>query len=244
MLNYLLELTAGLIIGVVAGLFGIGGGFLIVPTLTLMGLPIHLAIGTSLACIVMSSFASAFTHLREGKVLLRVAVLKEFFSVPTAVLGAYLTTFINEALLRTIFSLLLIYLAYELLKTSGEECSSEAQTINYRNIPIVGVFAGFTSGLLGISGGILNVPLFHTMVGVPVRYAIGTSSVAIFFTAFAGAYEHYTLGQVSLKTALLLAPGLIAGAYIGARLAHRIRPRRLKLGFARILILIAIRMML
>ncbi|WP_456452459.1 sulfite exporter TauE/SafE family protein [Thermococcus sp.] len=244
MLSYLIDFMLGVGIGLIAGLFGVGGGFLIVPALTFMGLPIHLAIGTSLACIVMSSFASAFTHLMEGKVLIRVAALKELFSVPAAISGAYLTIFINETVLRAIFSGLLVYLAYELLKTSGEECSPEVSSINYRNIPVVGLFAGFISGLLGISGGILNVPLFHTMVGVPVKYAIGTSSVAIFFTAFAAAYEHYTLGQVSLRTALLLAPGLIVGAYAGARLAHRIQPKKLKLGFAGILILIAVKMVI
>ncbi len=244
MFSYFIDFILGLSIGIIAGLFGIGGGFLIVPALTLIGLPIHLAIGTSLACITMSSFTSAFTHLREGRVLLKVAALKELFSVPAAVFGAYLTIFINEDLLRIIFSVMLIYLAYELIRASREKCTPEVSSINYRNVPIVGIFAGFISGLLGISGGILNVPLFHTMIGVPVRYAIGTSSVAIFFTALAGAYEHYRLGQVSLGTALLLAPGLMMGAYIGAKLAHRIQPEKLKLGFAGILILIAIRMII
>ncbi|WP_461865717.1 sulfite exporter TauE/SafE family protein [Thermococcus sp.] len=242
MLDYLIEFLIGIGIGIIAGLFGIGGGFLIVPTLTVMGLPMHLAIGTSLTCIAMSSFVSAFTHLREGRVLLKVAALKELFSVPAAISGAYLTIFINEALLRVIFSVLLMYLAYELIKTSKEKCNPEVSSIHYKNVPLVGIFAGFISGLLGISGGVLNVPLFHTMIGVPMRYAIGTSSVAIFFTALAGAYEHYQLGQVSLETALLLAPGLITGAYIGAKLAHKIQPGKLKLGFAGILILIAIKM--
>ncbi len=73
-------------------------------------------------------------------------------------------------------------------------------------VAVVGVLAGLTSGLLGISGGVLNVPLFHTYIGIPMRYAVGTSSLALFFTALAGSIGHYRLGQLDVHTAFLLAP--------------------------------------
>ena len=242
MFPYVIDFIAGLGIGFIAGLLGVGGGFLIVPTLVLMGESIHVAIGTSLACITISSLASAYTHLRRGAVLFRVVLVKEAFSIPAAFLGAYLSSLLPEAILRTVFAVLLVYLAYSLLKKGNGADGPTA--VNYRRVPLVGFLAGLMSGLLGISGGILNVPLFHTYVGIPMRYAIGTSSLALFFTALAGAIAHYRLGQVDLHTAFLLAPGIILGAHLGAISAHRTRPATLRRVFAFLLVAVAIRMVL
>ena len=244
MINYLLDFVLGVAIGAIAGLFGVGGGFLIVPTLTFMGLPIHTAIGTSLACIAVSSFASAYTHIKRRKVLFRIVAIKEAFSMPAALIGAHITLFLNESFLRTIFSIFLFYLAYKMMTTSSKYHHEESIRINYKNVPIVGILSGFTSGLLGISGGILNVPLFHVLVEMPIRYSIGTSSVALFFTALAGTYGHFKAGNVSIETALLLAPGLVIGAYLGARSTHTLHPERLQNWFALILTLIGIKMLI
>lgn len=244
MIEYLVDFIIGLAIGTIAGLFGVGGGFLIVPTLTFIGLPIHTAIGTSLACIAISSLASAYTHIKKRKVLFKVVAIKEAFSMPAALIGAHVTTFLHESLLRGMFSMLLFYLAYKMTTTPSNPHHEESLKINYKNVPIVGVLSGFVSGLLGISGGILNVPLFHVLVDIPVRYSIGTSSVALFFTALAGTYGHLKAGNVNIETALLLAPGLIIGAYLGARSAHTLHPEKLKRWFALILILIGVKMLI
>ncbi|WP_297498222.1 sulfite exporter TauE/SafE family protein [Thermococcus sp.] len=243
MLSYIFDFLIGLVIGVVSGLFGIGGGFLIVPTLTMLGEPIHLAIGTSLACITISAFASAYTHLRRGTVLFRVVLIKETFSMPTAVLGAYLSTLLPDRILKVVFALLLLYLAYIMVR-EGRKCVTEVKEVNYRRVPVVGILAGLTSGLLGISGGVLNVPLFHTYIGLPMRYAVGTSSLSLFFTALAGTGAHYRLGQVDVYSAFLLAPGLIVGARAGAMAVHRLNPVILRRAFAVILILVALKMMM
>ncbi|WP_256957750.1 sulfite exporter TauE/SafE family protein [Thermococcus litoralis] len=157
MIEYLVDFIIGFAIGTIAGLFGVGGGFLIVPTLTFIGLPIHTAIGTSLACIAISSFASAYTHIKKRKVLFKVVAIKEAFSMPAALIGAHVTTFLHESLLRGMFSMLLFYLAYKMTTTPSKPHHEESLKINYKNVPIVGVLSGFVSALLGISGGILNV---------------------------------------------------------------------------------------
>ena len=243
MLHYLLDFIIGLGIGFMAGLLGVGGGFLIVPTLVLLGEPIHLAIGTSLTCIVLSSLSASITHIRRGAVLYRVVLLKEIFSVPFAVLGAYLSSRLPERGLRLVFAFLLLYLAYTMARKKCRPHDEEG-AVHYSRVPVVGILSGLVSGLLGISGGVLNVPLFHTFVGIPMRYAVGTSSFALFFTALAGAFEHYRLGQVDLHMALLLAPGLIIGGRLGALTAHRVHPKTLRRAFAGVLILVALRMLL
>ncbi|WP_256957751.1 sulfite exporter TauE/SafE family protein [Thermococcus litoralis] len=90
----------------------------------------------------------------------------------------------------------------------------------------------------------MKQPLFHVLVDIPVRYSIGTSSVALFFTALAGTYGHLKAGNVNIETALLLAPGLVIGAYLGARSAHTLHPEKLKRWFALILVLIGVKMLI
>lgn len=243
MLPYLLDFIIGLGIGFIAGLLGIGGGFLIVPALVLLGEPIHIAIGTSLACITISALASAYTHLRRGAVLFKVVLLKEAFSMPFAIVGAYLSYVTPEKTLRLIFAILLLYLAYTLLKGKSECGERSEGELNYLRVPVVGILAGLTSGLLGISGGVLNVPLFNTYVGLPMRYAVGTSSLSLFFTALAGTFGHYRLGQVDVHMVLLLAPGLIIGANYGALTVHRVKPSFIRSLFSILLIVIALKML-
>ena len=243
MLSYFLDFLLGIGIGLIAGLFGVGGGFLIVPALVFLGEPVHLAIGTSLVCIVLSSLSAAITHIRRGAVLYRVVLIKEAFSVPSALVGAYLSSLLPEKGLRLIFGFLLIYLAVKMWRGRKNE-PIKGGSFKPRRVVLVGVLSGLTSGLLGISGGVLNVPLFHSYVGIPMRYAVGTSSLALFFTALAGSIGHYRLGQVDLHTALLLAPGLVIGARIGALLAHHLHPEHLRRAFSVILVIVAIRMLL
>ncbi|NJE42219.1 sulfite exporter TauE/SafE family protein [Thermococcus sp. GR6] len=243
MLNYLLDFILGLGIGFIAGLFGVGGGFLIVPALTILGLPIHVAIGTSLTCIVLSSLSAVAIHVRKGTVLYRVVLIKEAFSIPAALIGAYISSLLPERTLKFVFALLLVYLSFRMWRGRGT-FEFEEKEIKTSRISVVGVASGLTSGLLGISGGILNVPLFHAYVGIPMRYAVGTSSLALFFTALAGSLGHYRLGQVDVHTALLLAPGLLVGARIGALLVHRLHPCHLRRAFSALLIIVALKMLL
>jgi len=182
---------------------------------------------------------------KAKNVLFKVVMLKEAFSIPSALFGAYITAFLNTRQLGVIFGFALIYVAYKLIKKPETEIISTKKKVkvDYKKVSMIGIISGFPSGLLGISGGILNVPLFYSL-GLPIHYAIGTSSVALFFTALAGVIGHYTLGQVHFDKAILLAPGLILGGFSGARLAHNTHPENLKMGFSLILIIIAARMIL
>jgi len=247
MMEYLLNFLLGLGIGLIAGLFGVGGGFLIVPTLTFTGVPMNIAIGTSLACITISSLSSAAMHMREGRVLYRVALLTAAFSIPMAVLGSYASTMVDEKILRILFAILLLYLAYSFTKHKDRrnpEDEEPAADIKYSRVPFIGAFSGVASGLLGVSGGIINVPFFHNLARIPLKYAVGTSSFALFFTSLAAAYTHYTLGQVDIIITLTVTPGLIIGSLIGAYLVSKVPSEKLKIGFAGLLVIIALKMLL
>jgi len=245
-LKYLGYFAVGVFIGTLAALFGLGGGFLIVPTLNLLGVEMHHAVGTSSAAVVFTSLSSAIAYSRQGRIHYRVGLLLASTAVIGAYIGAWLTSFISASGLKVIFGLALIVVAVRIYRKKTAEPSEvklEDVRVNYKLVPVGGFFAGIASGLLGVGGGIINVP-FLTYLGLPIHYAVATSSFAIVFTATAGALKHYAMGNVELHWLALLVPGLILGAQIGARIAKRTKASSLKKAFAVVMFLLALRMIL
>ncbi|ACJ16058.1 hypothetical membrane protein, conserved [Thermococcus onnurineus NA1] len=246
MLKYLGYFTVGVFIGILAALFGLGGGFLIVPTLNLLGVEIHHAVGTSSAAVVFTSLSSALAYSRQKRIHYKIGLLLASTAVIGAYIGAWMTSFISAGMLKVIFGATLIIVAIRIYRKKTAEPTEvrlEDVKVDYRLVPIGGFFAGIASGLLGVGGGIINVP-FLTWLGLPIHYAVATSSFAIVFTATAGAIKHYTLGNVELHWLVLLIPGLIVGAQLGARIAKRTKAKNLKNAFAVVMALLALRMIL
>ena len=245
-LTYVSYFVIGVIIGILAALFGLGGGFLIVPTLNFLGVRIHHAVGTSSAAVVFTSLSSAIAYHRQRRIHYRVGLLLASTAVIGAYLGAWLTSFISAAQLKVIFGLALLVVAVRVYRKKTAEPSEvklEDVKVNYKLVPIGGFFAGIASGLLGVGGGIINVP-FLTYLGLPIHYAVATSSFAIVFTSTAGALKHYAMGNVEVGWLILLVPGLIIGAQLGARIAKRTKATSLKKAFAVVMALLALRMIL
>ncbi|NJE84499.1 sulfite exporter TauE/SafE family protein [Thermococcus sp. CX2] len=246
MLKYLGYFAVGVFIGILAALFGLGGGFLIVPTLNLLGVEIHHAVGTSSAAVVFTSLSSALAYSRQKRIHYKIGLLLASTAVIGAYIGAWMTSFISAGTLKVIFGATLIIVAIRIYRKKTAEPTEvrlEDVEVDYRLVPIGGFFAGIASGLLGVGGGIINVP-FLTWLGLPIHYAVATSSFAIVFTATAGAIKHYTLGNVELHWLVLLIPGLIVGAQLGARIAKRTKAKNLKNAFAVVMALLALRMIL
>jgi len=246
MLKYLSYFAVGIFIGILAALFGLGGGFLVVPTLNLLGVEMHHAVGTSSAAVVFTSLSSAIAYSRQKRIHYRVGLLLASTAVIGAYIGAWLTSFISASQLKVIFGLALVVVAIRIYKkktAEPQEVRLEDVRVNYWLVPIGGFFAGIASGLLGVGGGIINVP-FLTYLGLPIHYAVATSSFAIVFTALAGALKHYAMGNVETQWLVLLVPGLIIGAQLGAGVARRTKASSLKKTFAIVMFLLALRMIL
>ena len=246
MFKYVGYFAVGAFIGILAALFGLGGGFLVVPTLNFLGVEIHHAVGTSSAAVVFTSLSSAVAYSRQGRIHYKAGLLLASTAVVGAYIGAWMTSFISAAQLKVIFGLALIVVAVRIYRKKTAEPSEvrlEDVEINYGLVPLGGFFAGIASGLLGVGGGIINVP-FLTYLGLPIHYAVATSSFAIVFTATAGALKHYAMGNVETQWLVLLVPGLIIGAQVGARIAKRTRADSLKRAFAVVMALLALRMIL
>ncbi|ASJ03467.1 permease [Thermococcus profundus] len=236
----------GVFIGVLAAMFGLGGGFLIVPTLNFLGVEIHHAVGTSSAAIVFTSLSAAVAYHRQGRIHYKAGLLLASTAVIGAYIGAWATSYISSSQLKVIFGAVLFLVAVRLYRKRSREpyeVDLSGVELDYRVVPIGGFIAGVASGLLGIGGGAINVP-FLTYMGLPIHYAVATSSFAIVFTATSGAIKHYTMGNVEVGWLLLLVPGLIIGAQLGAKIAKKTKAAHLTKAFAVVMALLAVRMVL
>lgn len=246
MIKYAGYFAVGILIGILAAMFGLGGGFLVVPTLNFLGVEIHHAVGTSSASVVFTSLSSTIAYHRQRRIHYKAGLLIASTAVPGAYIGAWSTSYISPAQLKVIFGVVLLLVAIRIYrKKSAEpgEVKLEDVKLDYRLIPIGGFTAGIASGLLGIGGGAINVP-FLTYLGLPIHYAVATSSFAIVFTATSGALKHYMMGNIEADWLLLLVPGLIIGAQLGAKIAKRTKASALGRAFALVLAFLAIRMVL
>jgi len=239
MLSYILYFLLAIAIGFLAALFGLGGGFLIVPALTFLGVPIHHAVGTSSAIIIFSSISAVIEYRKHGSIDYKAGLLIALPSIFGAYIGAWTTMVVDESSLKLIFGIVLIMVAMRMIR---HDVLIERKLKAWL-IPFGGFFAGLASGLLGVGGGIINVP-FLAYVGLAIHSAIATSSFAIIFTSIASTAKHYMHGSMEAIWIAIFSPGIIIGAQLGAKFAKLTKARQLKLAFALFLILIAFSMIL
>lgn len=252
-------LVAGGIAGVLAGLFGIGGGAVLVPVFYSMlgflgvdeAIRMHLSVGTSLAIIVPTSLRSFMGHKAKGAV--DMDLLKSFiFSVPLGVLLAtLLVAGLSSGVLRAIFAFFSLIIALKLL--FGREDWKLASDVP-RGIGkhIAGSIIGFFSTFMGIGGGVFN-NTFMTMFGRPIHQAVATSSGVGVLISIPGMIGYiwagwgaqglppFSIGFVNVLMVLIIIPITLMVAPIGVGLAHSLSKRNLEIGFGLFLVLVAIR---
>ncbi len=250
----------GALVGFFAGLLGVGGGGIMVPLLTTLfvaqGFPhehlVHMALGTSMAAIVMTSVASLRAHDRHGAVLWPVVR----FIAPGVLAGTFLGTFIAARVptrpLAIFFTCFMAYVSVQMLLNIKPKPSRELP--GPVGMSGVGVGIGGVSALVAIGGGSLSVP-FMTWCNVSVRQAIGTSAAIGLPIAVAGTVGYlingwgtpglpdFTVGFVYLPALVLVALVSSFTAPLGARLAHRLPVATLKKVFAAVLILLSAKML-
>jgi uncharacterized membrane protein YfcA len=238
----------GLAAGFLGAMFGLGGGFLMVPLLTMVGTDMRVAIGTSSAAILFNAVSAVVAYSRYRYVVYRAGLIISVASVATAYLGARLTRIVDVRVLKVLFGIVLIYVAVRVALARGSDRGVENYRLTwtpgtYLAVTSGGLLAGLVAGLLGVGGGVVNVPLL-TFLGVPMHNAVATSTLAIAVTSTSSAVTHYTIGNVDLQLLALLAPTLVVGAQLGAATAKRLRSLTLRRGFAALLVFIALRTML
>src|SRR5690349_11091730 len=270
-MDVLVILLVSILAGLVGALFGLGGGVLIIPFLTLVeGIPVPLAVGASIVSVVATSSASAATYVQDHLTNLRLGMFLEIGTVAGAITGAFVAVFLPAPVLFVLFGLILLYATIIMIRARGidfpanvrpdrtsrvlalgseYEDHSLNRVVKYEvtRTPLavfVGYFAGIVSGLLGVGGGIINVPTMNLLSKVPVKVASATSNFMIGVTAAGSASVYLLRGDVQPLLAAPLILGVAGGALLGTRVLKVTPPTRVKVAFAILLAVISILMIL
>jgi hypothetical protein len=236
----LLLVVLGFCSGLLGALTGIGGGVLLTPILALhFGIPIRQAIGTSLVAVITTSAASSSVHLQRHTTDIRLGMTLELATSFGAAVTAYMVGYFNRNALEGLFAGFLLYSAITILTRGGkirpEESLAPAaygETVippyEPQRYPLgltASLVAGALSGLLGIGGGPIKVPVMYIFMNVPLMVATATSNFMIGVTGAASAIVYYRRGDILVQYAAPLAVGVFMGSLLGARLAPRIHTK-------------------
>ncbi len=262
----LVLLVTGLAVGFSCGLLGIGGGFLMVPVqiwvLTSMGidptLAIRIAFGTSLAVVLPTALSGCRGHSCRGVVLWRPGVIMGLCGLLGAFLGGSIAAHAPGDLLRMLFGFVVLLGALRMLFARnlllGQEFLPGETRESLLQYVLWGLGVGVISGLTGIGGGVILVPVMVIAMGFSMYQAIGTSSVTIAFNAVGGITAYaingwgmpglpvYCVGYIDLLQFALLAGASIFAASWGVKVAHRLPAEKLKYIFVMLMIYIGLKM--
>lgn len=252
--------------GLMGSLLGLGGGIVVVPVLTLgLGVDIRLAIAASIVSVVATSCGGAARYVRSGLANLRLGVVLEAATVSGALCGAAAFGLVPAAVLFLLFGLVLAGVAVRMAVADDRDRPPAAGTppdrwaerlrLSVPRSPAPGVppyavrrlgtglavsyVAGVLSGLLGIGGGVLKVPVMSLAMGVPLKAATATSNLTIGMTASASAAMYLARGDIAPLLAAPVAVGVLLGATLGSLLLPRLETRWLRRAFVLVLLVIA-----
>lgn len=253
-------LATGCVAGTLAGLFGIGGGIVIVPVLeTVLGtlgvdpsIRMHVAVATSLATIIPTSISSARAHHRHQAVDVDIVKRWAIWVLVGSVLGAYLASQLHSNVLAIIFATLALFVAIKMvLFPNTRNLTNEIPSNVW--VPIIPTAIGGLSSMMGIGGGTFSV-MTLTIFGEPIHKAVGTAALFGLVISLPGTIGFIvtglgdsrlppgTLGYVSLIGFALIAPATVLTAPLGARIAHAFPAKRLSMLFGVFLLIAAARL--
>lgn len=248
-------LILGVAAGILSGMFGIGGGIVIVPILTqLFGFDLQTATGTSLGALLMPvALFAVIAYYRAGRLKLRVSMLVALGLILGSWVGAQVAFALPTKTLQLLYGLFLIYVSWRFgeprkwLAERRAGVPSNAPLQGETDAPAllllgVGVMAGVASGLFGIGGGLVIVPALVGLLHFDQKLAVGTSLGALLLpVSLPAVITYYNEGKFQLATAGLIALGLLFGALAGAKIALGLPSTTIKRLYAIFLLIVAIR---
>jgi hypothetical protein len=253
---------AGLVAGFLAGVFGIGGGIVLVPVLLYYLhatgvsslVSTHVAIGTSLLVVMFASGAQAWGYWRANQVLWRAVLLVALAGTAGALLGSSIAAGLEGPSLRKIFGFVLLVAVARLFSGKRKQGKEPEPSLALQPLLASGLLVGLISSLSGAGGAFIAIPLLYTYMHFPLRKAFGTSSAAIVITAAAGAAAYLIRGWgneflppgmpgfIDWQAAIPLILGAIPGAILGTRLGAGADTPLVRNIYAVILLVVMLRM--
>jgi uncharacterized membrane protein YfcA len=250
--------------GLVGAMLGLGGGVFLVPLLTLaMGVPIRAAVAASLVSVIATASASSTVNLEKGLVNMRLGMALEVATTLGGLAGSITAALLTQRQLFLIFGATLAVMGAVMALRSGTRNviadpdvdpgrlggrileQDKSYVYRVRRLPLglfASLIAGAISGLLGLGGGIIKVPVLNAFCGIPIRVAAATSAFMIGVTAAASAFIYFGRGDVALPMTAAIAIGALPGSLLGARLSHKVETRSLKVLMAFVLLIVGAQM--
>ncbi len=246
------------VVSIVFSMLGMGGGILYVPILLFAGVSFKQAPAISLILITVSSLAALSTFLRNRKVDWKLALVIDPPTDIMAFVGGYFCALLPEnVLLGCLTGILMIagtlmlknnskYNRYELLSENKwwrwqRNFNGENYSVNLPLVLTATAFIGVLSGMLGITGGIIKLPIMVLICGVPMDIAVATSTVMVAITAMFGLTGHILNGKVDWRLGIILSILVLIGGLIGSKISIAVNKVKLKKFFGVVVWLIAIR---
>jgi uncharacterized protein len=240
-LQLLILAVLGLLGGVLAGVAGVGGGIVFVPTLVYMaGWGIKEAVAASFVIIVFSSLSGTIRSARsQDPVDWRAAALFASTVAPASLIGVFISSVSPAAVVQVAFAGVILALAYPTARGGGP--SVDGRKIPVALVLLAGVGIGALSGLVGVGGGVVMVPLMVLGMGLSTKRAASTSLAVILFTGIVASVGYIATGFSDLISLPPLVVGSIAGAWLGVRLREWLPEGTVRVGFACLMVVIALR---
>ncbi len=264
--SFLVLLLVGLVAGILAGLFGIGGGVLFTPILFLLfneaniSQPVIWTIGTSLFCTFIAATGSSIRQYRQHNFFWKEGVRVGLLGAVGVWVGKQVATapFYTEEVFAIIFSLLFFYVAFMFIQRGrggDKNLADDLSVIAPKQAGVTGGAGGFVAALAGIGGGSVMVPILNLYYRLSIQKAVSVSSLAIvlislsgwvqlaFYEGTSSSLSGYALGVVDLGTALPLSIGGLVGGFVGAFINLKIRRQYLQFGFALLALVIVVKLL-
>ena len=217
-------------VGVLTGAVGVGG-ILLIPALNILGgLAIHQAMATALFSFILTGVAGSWLFQRRGSIDWKLTVPVCLAAVPCSFFGAWVNSKFNAPALSLLLSLLIALAGIYMVRRSaatGHEPFTARPAMRQALLSGVGAFAGFGSGLTGVGGPALSVPIM-VLCGFAPLTVIGTSQVLQILAATSGTLGNLQYGSIDFRMAIIVMALQIVGVFFGVRVAHTVKPAFLR----------------
>ncbi len=252
-------LIAGGVAGFAAGLFGIGGGVILVPFFWILfnsfgvgqELSVKLSVATSLSVIALTTLFTSLSHLFRGNLSLKEVAKLTLFSLPGVGLGVWLAKVMPAHLLKKLFGLLMVLMG---LRNSLGSVKKGRALAGEGLVPLTVFISGFFSSLLGIGGGVVVNSILFSLSSLPVERVVAVASLSSFLNALFGTFFYmvlpsekvlsYQVGFVYLPATFLVSLTSILGSRLGLKVLRRVSQSHLKRAFGLLMILVGLKILL
>ena len=258
---------AGVFVGVMSGLLGVGGGTIMVPIFRLaFGMGPLASTATSLFAIIPTSISGVVAHARAKTCVPKLGLALGVGGAVMSPMGVWLASVSPGWLVICVAAIVIGFSAFKMFKKAVKcaptpragRAGGNVQAASAKAVPdqpvlsrkqylqgaCIGLIAGLASGYVGVGGGFIMVPLMLAVLGIPMSLASGTSLIAIMILAIPGVIEQGLLGNIEYLAGIAIVVGSIPGALVGARLVRMVPERQLRFIFGGFLLVAAVMLML